>query len=124
MKSYQTTDAHFRAFRKAFEEAAESLPGVNDFDITFHHAYIEDAFAQIGFCTRKMSASVSFATNFEGRKPTREFIQGCARHEALHLFLAPLHGLAFQRFLSEVELERAIETMVRRTGKLLNWEDV
>lgn len=94
-----------------------------DWELFFTHTDLTDAglAASIHTDLDARKATLTLTTKWDDAiEPLHErYIRRCARHEMLHLLLAPLSNLATSRFLNRSELDRAEHEVVNRLQFLI-----
>ena len=119
-KVYALNRSHLATFRKALTEASQRLGGT-DYEVFYELATLETSFAQIATNSNFMVATATLANRWPDREPTVANLTRCARHEAIHLFLAPIEDAARRRYITPYELEQLSETFVHRLEHVLGW---
>jgi len=93
--------------------------GCNDWRVYFKYEELDDKFACITPEYENGAALVSLNSNVpEKNKPYADILL-TAKHEAIHLLLADLTGLAWSRFVSKEELIECEEKLVHKLEGLL-----
>lgn len=110
-----TNKTFFKKFKAEFTRFATEL-GLTHYEYIFYHEGLPDCNAQIKARHNGKTAAVSLGTDIESHcncTPER-----LARHEALHLLLADLEGLATYRYAAAIEIDDETERIVRRLEKM------
>ncbi len=115
-KEYKTTQKEFQLFKKEFLYWQKTL-GQMQYEIHFElGGTFNDAAASIEPDCRYKIATARLATTLNTNYNN---IRAFAKHEAIHLFLEQLTYVARSRFVTEEEITRTDEGMVRVLERLL-----
>lgn len=116
----KTTEKDYDLFRKTCSEFAGEL-GLKEWSIDYQHKKLDNCYAQTNWRTKDMLAVISFCTDWDTIRPkTDEAIKSCARHEVLHVLLAPLISEAEWRYTSEDAIQTAEHSIIRRLEGILS----
>lgn len=110
----KTTKAEFRRFQESFKEW-QALLGCPEYEVEMELADIPGSYAELDTNPEGCHASLKFCIKHDG-DPEPE---ATGLHEALHLRLARLVSMAKRRWVSEEDIDREEEGVVRVLEKLL-----
>lgn len=115
----KTSKEHFELFKQATFSWCKFL-GISDWELYFKHENLEKDFSNVALNYRGKVATFTLSTEWpeDLEMLTEAAMERTARHEVIHLFLAPLWCLACDRFASQAEIDTAEETLVRRLEKI------
>lgn len=113
----KTTPAQFKKFKARCEFWRRRF-GINDWEITYQHRPLEER-KLAEFCANleQRQAVISLSTD-SGDDGDREILSA-AKHEMIHLLLAPFTELAEYRFVRHDELYQAEHAVLMRLMELL-----
>lgn len=115
----KTTEEHFELFKTAVEEWCRRLH-IDGWHIYFAHDELDGNYAQVATSATNRVATITLSTVWDDLyKPTLETIDETAKHEVVHILLAPLRELALNRFATEDQIEAAEEELSRRIDQLI-----
>lgn len=109
----KTTKRHFLLYQKYVKEYAVKW-GLNSTAFFFYHEDLEGCYANNGGNLVNRTVSFSLNTSWEesgGRLLNEKELKKTAKHEVIHMLLAELSACAYERFLTEVTVDRAVETL-------------
>jgi len=110
----KTTKEQYNRFKKECLRIVDLL-GLHDWDISFAHEKLTDAYAELYSCSESSSAFIKYTTQHIGPGKDPEI---SARHEMAHLIVARLRSLATARFIREEEIETENERIANILSKL------
>lgn len=113
-KRVKTTKTRFNFFKKCFLEYADKF-GLLGWDIDFALANKKGEKACVEYDYNTCNATVSLSETLFENTDLREL----ARHEAIHLMLAPVDFVAAMRCVQPEELTRANEEVTVKLTKLI-----
>lgn len=116
-----TKRQQFRLFRDEFFRYRDMF-GRQDYACHFELTEIDGAYADIAVDNVGKTAHVRYAKNDPDKFPisTETEVRATARHEAIHLLLAPIEHLAASRFISQNEIDEEVESLTRRLEDLID----
>uniref|UniRef100_A0A6M3J8V3 Uncharacterized protein n=2 Tax=viral metagenome TaxID=1070528 RepID=A0A6M3J8V3_9ZZZZ len=112
----------FVEFKKYFL-TYQKLFGLNGYKIYFKEESLDDDFADILINQAGMVVTVRFNASLSGEDKPFQDIHSNAKHEALHLLLGRLSGLAQYRYATKADVCEAEEELVRRLETLIPDEE-
>jgi len=117
-KKYETTTEHFELFKTEAQRFID-LFGLWDWQVDFHHRFLENCRANCRFNCQGKQASLSLATEWSEYDVLSEAtISRSAFHEVCELLLADMYGAATDIDMAgrirEERLERASHAIIRR----------
>lgn len=99
----------FEVFQKEFKYWQEKL-GCLDWKVCFEHEDIKDSLAQI--CTNNNGRIATVTLDKDTQHIKEHHPAESAKHEALHLLLADIGGVAYNRFTTPEVIDREEEKLV------------
>ena len=125
MKDNHTTPAHFELFKKECRKWIE-LFGLDEWKIYFLHLSPPDSKRLAGCNYEGLTFVATFVLNKNWRhdKPNNNWVKMVAHHEVVHLLIAQLNCLATSRYVTEDEVENAVERLVHKIEAITDKLDV
>ena len=114
----KTSKPQFILFKQSFNYWKNRL-GLHEWVIDFFHDSTPGSFADIVSNHNGLRASVRMTNKLDKVDMAAFNPKKAGKHEAIHLLLADIRGLAVERFLTEDEMSIAIERIVRRLEGVL-----
>ena len=108
----------FEKFQKYFTHY-QKLFGLTGYKVYFKHESLEEDFANITIAHMDAVATVRLNSVLQGKDVAHKDIKRSARHEALHLLLGRIEGIAKRRYSTADELYEACEEAVHRLEELI-----
>lgn len=108
----ETTSKEFKEFVK-YCKLYQKFFGLYDWDIIYNHQTAKEgigAFTIFDWIKRKVT--IYFSTEVPVADPSSEDIPLVAFHEMFHLVSGNVYGFATERFITEEQLQMAIEQLV------------
>ena len=113
------TKSDFELFRREALKWIQQL-GLSDWHVSFHHRSLgESTGANFQCDLEAKSAAISLNSDEQVPAAYPKTVQELAKHEVLHLLLAPLAEKAEYRFVRQEELHEAEHGIVQKLMKLL-----
>ena len=115
----KTTKKDFELFKKECEKWIKKL-GLDNKRVTIYWSDLEpETAACIYRDLLQASVEIHLCKDYESHTLTDEKIKGHAKHEVIHLLLADLSVYAGSRYVTQQELQKSEEELVRKLEKLL-----
>lgn len=115
----KTTKSDFKYFKLRCEHYVK-LWKLIEWDIDYEHSNGQGS--DRAACSRTilgMHAVIELCFNWEHEKVTKQALNRIAKHEVLHILLAPIELLAQARFVTEDEYKAGDHTVIQKLIKLL-----
>lgn len=110
----RTTKADFGLFKQNCEEFIKKF-GLVEWSVHYAHEHTPEAYASTAWRLSSATATITLGTVWDDlRLKTEEEIKKVAFHEVLHLVLSPLIGEANDRFSTQIAIDIAEHTIIRR----------
>ena len=114
----KTTAKQFKLFRESFEQWKDYLR-LDDWKVYFLHEKLNGCFAAIQADLDCSVATVFMNTELDKEDAIVFIPEDHAKHEALHLLTMEVVKLGGRRCVTEEELERADERLIRRLERII-----
>ncbi len=112
------TNKDFILFQRCFG-AYRKLFGLTGYKCYFKYESFNDGFADIVVDQDGKVATVRLNSNCPDKVTPFRDVRGSAKHEALHLLLGRLEGLATDRFTRANEIYEEVESIVFKLEELI-----
>lgn len=120
MTKKTTTKKQFEEFKKEFTHWQNHF-GLFGWHVYFYHVDMgKDSYADIRLAVESRVAIVRFNLKLDSVSYEQHNIARSAKHEAIHLLLAPLADLNSEPFVTERQCIEAEENLVRVLEKVIN----
>ncbi len=116
----KTTERHFKIFREECLRLQKAW-GLLDWELTFERVRM-GPYARVHQDYKARAAHVDFCEEWPAERSytlNDEHVRDVAKHEMIHLLIAPIAGLVNTRFLAQREAEEGEHAVVQRLMKLL-----
>lgn len=115
----KTTDAHFRIFEREARRWIKrcGLEGWGTLDVL--HKDLKGKRAQCSTNLRKRVAYVALAKDWGNDTITEAGLRAAAKHEVMHIVLAPITDLGDERFLDGADYYAAVEHVCNHVSSLV-----
>jgi hypothetical protein len=116
-----TSHEDFEVFKERVQFWSKEF-GLTEWCLYFYHERIEDRFATCAANYRGKVASFVLNMDWDEEYKPHDWteLDRTARHEVIHLLLAPLEILARERFTTEGEITAVVEGLVRRIEAIMD----
>jgi len=117
LKTYKTTEAHFKLFKAECKRWIEKF-GLTDWEIHFEHGGLDEG--DVARCTRNVNSRIAKLSLCEewpegAMDPlNNDTVAAAAFEETCHVLLYGLSSCAYARFIMEHEIEEAEHALIRR----------
>lgn len=118
----KTSKADFNIFKKECKRLIDEWE-LNNWDMRYVHAKIDDAYAEIVRDGENFDAAIILNTEVEGKIPRnitqKDYFKKLAKHECIHLLLGNLTHCGESRWCTEEEMNRVEEELVRKLIRII-----
>ena len=121
MKDNHTTAAHFELFQKECRKWIDIF-GLDEWKIYFLHLDQPDSkrLAACNYVGLTFVATFILNKDWKHDAPNNNLVKMVARHEVVHLLIAPLNCLATSRYVTEDEVDNAVERLVHKIEAIMD----
>jgi len=121
MKDHHTTPAHFELFQKECRKWVDIF-GLDEWKVYFLHLDESNAnrLAACNYVGLTFVATFVLNKNWRHDTPNNNWVKMVARHEVVHLLTAPLNCLATARYVTEDEVDNAVERLVHKLEAIID----
>ena len=116
----KTTKKDFEFFKKECDRYA-NLFGLDDWSLIYEkdYSFVPNTRASCAINLNACQTEIALAKDWQHEKVTRKQLSETAKHEVLHILLAPVMVRAMARYTAENDLISAEHSIIQKLMKLL-----